>query len=119
MSNQQKYSILVNDLVRRLSNINKNIVSKEEIPRMTEQFIQMPVTSVYDRKQSIEDLVCGIRGWKSKIRRREEEGKGFYTPATSTLASRYRKKLTAKTSCYKTKKKNNQKRNHVLMRKKR
>ena len=53
MSNQQKYSILVNDLVRRLSNINKNIVSKEEITRVIEQFIQMPVTSVYDRKQKM------------------------------------------------------------------
>ena len=92
MSNQQKYSILVNDLVRRLSNINKNIVSKEEITRVIEQF--MPVTSVYDRKQSTEDVVCGIGGWKSKIRRREE-GNVFYTPATSTLASRYRKKLTS------------------------
>ena len=29
LSNQQKYSILANDLVRRLSNINKNIVSKK------------------------------------------------------------------------------------------
>lgn len=109
MSNQQKYSILVNDLVRRLSNINKNIVSKEEITRVTEQFIQMPVTSVYDRKQSREAVVSGIRGLKSKIRRREEEGKVFYTPA-----SRFRKKLTAKTSWYKTNNKNNQKRKYLL-----
>ena len=119
MSNQQKYSILAIDLVRRLSNINKNIVSKKEITRVIKQIIQIPVTSVYDRRQSREAVVSGIRGLKSKIRRREEEGKGFYTPSTSTLASRYRKTLTAKTSCYKTNKKNNQKRNYVLMRKKR
>ena len=84
-------------------------VSKEEITRVTEQFIQMPVTNVYGRKQPREDLVCGIRGWKSKIRRREEEGKVFYTPA-----SRFRKKLTAKTSWYKTNNKNNQKRKYLL-----
>ena len=78
----------------------------------------MTETSVYDRKQSREAVVSGIRGLKSKIRRREE-GNVFYTPATSTLASRYRKTLTAKTSCYKTNKNNNQKRNYVLMRKKR
>ena len=86
---------------------------------MIEQIIQIPFTIVYDRKQSREAVVSGIRGLKSKIRRREEVGKGFYTPATSTLASRYRKTLTAETSCYKTNKKNNQKRNYVLMRKKR
>ena len=38
----------------------------------------------------------------------------FYTPATSTLASRYRKKLTAKTSWYKTNNKSNQKRKYLL-----
>ena len=65
---------------------------------MIEQIIQIPVTSVYFRKQSREAVVSGIRGLKSKIRRREEERKGFYTPATSTLASRYRNKLTSKPS---------------------
>ena len=106
MSNQQTYSILANYLVMRQSNINKNIVSKEEITRVTEQFIQMPGN---DRKQSREDLVCGIRGWKSTIRRRKEEGKVFYTPA-----SRFRKKLTVKTSWYKTNNKKNQKRKYLL-----
>ena len=76
---------------------------------MIEQIIQIPVTSVYDRKQSREAVVSGIRGLKSKIRRREEERKVFYTPA-----SRFRKKLTAKTSWYKTNRKNNQKRKYLL-----
>ena len=34
MSDQQKYSILANDLVRRLSNINKNEVQEDEITRV-------------------------------------------------------------------------------------
>ena len=41
MGDQQKYSILANDLVRRLSNININRVSQEEIMRIIEDFIQM------------------------------------------------------------------------------
>ena len=66
-----------------------------------EEYIQMLVTSGYDRRQTKEAIVSGIRGWKSKIRRREEEGKNFYRTAASTLSSRYKKKLTAKTNWYK------------------
>ena len=70
MSDNQKYSILSNDLVRRLSNINRDKITLEEMLTVIERFIQMLVTSGYDRKQSREVIVSGLRGWKSKIRRR-------------------------------------------------
>ena len=102
MSDNQKYSILSNDLVRRLSNINRDKITLEEMLSVIERFIQMLVTSGYDRKQSREVVVSGLRGWKSKIRRREENKQEFYRSAVSTLAGRYKKKLTARTSWFKT-----------------
>jgi hypothetical protein len=113
MGDQQKYSILANDLVRRLSNININRVSQEEIMRIIEDFIQMLVTSGYERNQAREIIVSGVRGWKNKRQRREDNGQDFYRSAASSLLSRYKKKLTARTSWYKNTNKNG-KRKYVL-----
>ena len=73
MSNQQKYSILANDLVRRLSDINNNIVTKEEIPRVIEQFIQMTVTFLYHRKHSIEKEEMRAMHKNKRDKKRPEE----------------------------------------------
>ena len=51
----------------------------------------MLVTSGYDRKQTREAIVSGLRGWKSKVRRRQENGQEFYRSAASTLSTRYKK----------------------------
>ena len=77
MSDNQRYSILANDLVRRLSNINRDKISQEEILEVIEKFIQLLRTSGYDRAQAREAVISGIRGWKSKIRRRQEEMKNY------------------------------------------
>ena len=53
MSDHQKYAILANDLVRRLSNVNKGKVSQEEVSGIVEKFIMMMVTSGYDRAQLV------------------------------------------------------------------
>ena len=60
MSDQQKYSILANDLVRRLSNINRRKVPQEETIAVVENFIQMLVTSGYERSQAREAVISGI-----------------------------------------------------------
>ena len=103
MGEQQKASILSNELVRRLSNVNYGRVPKEEILRVIEQFIKQMKNSGYCLKQTREITVCGIKGWKGKIRRREKEGKGFYREGKSTLQTRVRKKLTEKESWYRDK----------------
>ena len=105
MSDHQRYSILSIDLVRRLSNINIGKVSQDEVLKVVEKFILLLVTSGYDRPQAREAVVSGIKGWKAKVERRKKEKRSFYRPAASTLSLRYRKKLTAKTSWYKDKKK--------------
>ena len=73
MSEHQKISILSNELVRRLSKINYGWVEVSEIIRIIEQFIRQLKSSGYGIKQSREITVCGIKGWKGKIKRREKE----------------------------------------------
>ena len=109
----QRYSILANDLVRRLSNVNIERVPQEEVIQIIEKFIQLLVNSGYDRAQAREAVVSGIRGWRAKMKRRQDEPAGFYRNAASTMAGRYKKKLTAKTSWYKQQAKN-RKRKHEM-----
>ena len=100
MGEKQKISILSNELVRRLSNINYGWVDKSEIIRVIEQFIQQMKSSGYNLKQTREITVCGIKGWKSKRARRERNGEDFYREGKSALKSRVRKKLTEKENWY-------------------
>ena len=62
MAMSQKISILSNDLVRRLSNINVEKVEEEEKVRVVEHFITQLKTSGYDRKKAREIVVSGIVG---------------------------------------------------------
>ena len=101
MSEQQKISILSNELVRRLSNVNHGWVEMSEVLEIIEKFIQQLKNSGYGIKQSREITVCGIKGWKSKIKNREKDGKGFYREGKSTLKARVRKKLTERENWFK------------------
>ena len=100
MSEQQKMSILGNELVRRLSNIHREVV-KEELEPVTEHYISQLKNSGYDRKQAREVIVCGMVGWLRKLERREKRGQGQYLAARMTLEDRTEKKLLEKTNWYK------------------
>ena len=99
LSDNQRYSILSNELIRRLSNTNHVDQDMEDVLTITETLIQELKNSGYNR----EIVVSGILGWKRKIARRIQEGKPFYRSAPSTLDQRCKKKLTEKTSWYKNK----------------
>ena len=60
ISDHQRYSILADDLVGKLSNINKNKITQEETLQIVEKFIQMLKTSGYDRAQAREAVVSGM-----------------------------------------------------------
>ena len=100
MGEQQKASILSNELVRRLSNVNHEKVHRDEIIKVVEQFIKQMKSSGYCLKQTRDITVSGMKGWKGKIRRRQKDGKGFYREGKSTLKTRLRKKLTEKERWY-------------------
>ena len=103
MGDRQRYSILSNELNRRLSNTNNELVDKTEQHNIIEKFIQQLKSSGYERKASREIVISGILGWKRKIARRKKEGTNFYRSAKSTLAKRCRKKLTEKSTWFKRK----------------
>ena len=103
MSDKQRYSILSNELIRRLSNTNHEENDLEEQTNIIETFTQQLKSSGYGRKSSREMVVAGVLGWKRKILRRKKEGTEFYRTAKSTLASRCKRKLTEKSTWFKRK----------------
>ena len=100
MGGQQKSSILANELVRRLSNVNQGHVSREEIIEIIEKFIRQLKTSGYEQKQARDLVLSGLKGRQSKTKRREREGLGFYRQAKHTLQKRVQKKLTERETWY-------------------
>ena len=102
ISQHQRCSILANELVRRLSNIDVVNVPHSEVLLVIEQFTQQLKNSEYSCKEARGHIVDGIRGWRNKIERRKRENIDFYRLATNTLVSRVKKKLMEKSTWYKT-----------------
>ena len=103
MADQQKYQILTNELIRRLSLIDIEHIDMKDILEVVEVFIQEMKSSEYKREKTREVVVGGIKGWKRKIQRRKDEGSDFYRHAKSTLKSRNYKKLMEKETWFKQK----------------
>ena len=82
-------------LIRQLSTIDTEYVKIKQIIEVIEVFIQEMKSSGYNREQTRETVIGGIKGWKRKIKMRETEGIGFRRLAKDTLGS-LRKKLGSK-----------------------
>ena len=100
MCQQSRISILSNEMIRRLSNCNWMERDTTEKRKVIEQYVVELKKSGYGRMESKEVILCGMKGWKTKMERRELEGR-MYRNGRSTLAGRCKKKLTAKTNWYK------------------
>ena len=109
MSENPKIQCLSNDVVRRLLN------TKEELPckyreEVVEQYGNKLLSSGYSREQTKRILINGIKGYMSKLKRRKSDGrKRVHYTAEESRDGRIRKKLIGRTSWYKQKKNNNQK----------
>ena len=66
MSEHQKMAILGNELVRRLSNIHREVI-EEEIEEVIEHYIGQLKTSGFLRKETKEIVTCGVVGWMRKL----------------------------------------------------
>ena len=99
MSDHQKYSIMTNELVRRLSNTQAGTPIEDRV-KVIDQYTQQLKNSGYNWKTAREIIVCGLLGLVRKIARRERKGEKFHRKAASTLAGRYRRKLTGKENWY-------------------
>ena len=102
ISQHQRCSILANELVRRLSNVDVEKVDRKEITIVIEQFTKQLKNSEYSCKEARNHVVDGIRGWKNKIERRKREEQPFYRLAKNTLHTRVKKKLMEKETWYRT-----------------
>ena len=100
MSTKQKYSILANDLVRRLSNMGQSITMDEYVGVIDDYTYKLKASG-YNQDQAREVIMSGLRGYKNKKERRKREGQPFYRPAKKTLSTRVRKKLMEKNTWYK------------------
>ena len=106
MSYQQKFQILSNELVRRMSSIQIEKITHKEILEKIEQFIGELKNSEYSQKQAREIINRGLRGWKTKMRKRKRQNIPFYRVAHETVDQRLKKQLTERESWYKTREKN-------------
>ena len=88
MPTRQKMSILGNELVRRLSNMNAEKVDDGEKIAIVEHFTTQLKTSGYDRRQAREVVMSGIKGWMNRRERRKKLGQEFYRGAANTLKQR-------------------------------
>ena len=102
ISDQQRYSILSNELIRRLSNLSQEISQAERL-QVVETFTTEMKNSGYERKQANEAVISGLKGFTRKVENRRKAGMNFYRTAKETLKPRIKKKLLQKTTWYKTK----------------
>ena len=103
MGEQQRYSILSNELIRRLSTLHEKITMGERL-EIIEKYIKQLKTSGYTRQQSRQAVMSGLTGFKRKMERKARNGEPMYRSASSTLTTRLKKKLTEKTSWFRDRK---------------
>ena len=102
MSERQKMDILSNEIIRRLSNIGEGLDQSEKI-EVIDQYTRQLKNSEYGRCQIRDIIVSGLKGYLRKAERRKLAGERFYRKASETLKGRMKKKLTAKTTWFKKK----------------
>ena len=66
----QRISILFNEVVRRLTNCEWKEKKVEEKKEVIEQYVTELKMSEYSRKEVKEVVLCGMKGWKTKMERR-------------------------------------------------
>ena len=103
MGENQKITILSQDLIRRLMNTNTcESLGLEEKSRIVDQYKKIRNSGIsIDQTRRI--IVNGIKGYESKKRRREKEGRPLRSTAAKNRCSRLRSKLLEKSNWFKRK----------------
>ena len=91
----------MNELCRRVSNIQLEEIPHKEIIETVEHFIGELKNSEYSQKQARDIVISGLRGWQNMIRKRKRNNMPFYRHAQETVRERMRKQLVEKESWYK------------------
>ena len=106
ISYHQKFQILINELSRRLSNIQVEEIEQTEVTEKVEQFITELKNSGYSQSQAREIVTNGILCWKNKLRKRKRLNIPMYRLAETTISQRLQKQLLEKETWYKNDDKN-------------
>jgi len=93
MSKHSKFSIMANELKRRLEVLNEKIDGAEKV-KIIDRYVQQLKNSGYSRKQTWEMVVSAVRSYERKENERKDERKPKYRHGKDTFGQRARKKLT-------------------------
>ena len=93
MAERSKISILSQDLIRRMLNTSETIPDSERV-EIIDNYIDRLVVSGYCPAQVKEIVESGLTGYERKVQRAKKSGLPLHRSASSTLAGRYKKKLT-------------------------
>ena len=104
MGEDAKVQIVSNDLVRRLMN-NAEELGKESKIRIVDDYSQKLANSGYKGEQLRKIIANGIKGYEGKRRRALLEGRRLHRTAVDSQGSRLIKKLLAKTTWFRGRKK--------------
>ena len=101
MTQRQKFSILANELTRRIYNIDENDESfVQEVEETIEKFTAQLKTSGWEQRESAEIVKSGFIGWRRRKERRKEEGGCLYRSGAASLHKRTTRKLIGKETWY-------------------
>ena len=104
MSDHQKFSILSNEVIRRMSNISdSDKISQKERVDIINKFTRELKSSGYTRRRAREIVACGLLGLERKGIKRKREGQSFHRKGKNTLHKRNLQKLNGKSSWFKNK----------------
>ena len=105
MDKKQKYGILSQELVRRLSNISEGGEGEqEEKLRVVEAYTRQLKQSGYNHRETEEIIQSGYLGMKRKRERRKKLGLPLHREGGKTVVARARKKLLEKRMWYRKEK---------------
>ena len=106
MEQNTKIQIVSNDLVRRMCNTMEEL-GEQERHVVIDGYAQKLLNSGYSKEETRSIIVKGLKGYEGRKTRCKLEGRSLWRTSVESRGARLTKKLTAKTSWYKNKKKNN------------
>ena len=104
MEENSKMKILSNDLVRRFLNSSEDLGGDEKC-RIVDGYAKKLLSSGYSREKTKEIILRGIKGYEGKLQRCKRENIPLRRTAKESNFERTKKKLTAKSSWFRVKRK--------------
>ena len=101
MGENSKIASLGQELIRRLKNTNLEL-KQGKIDEIVDNFAVKLVSSGYSTKQAHGIVTSGLKGFEKILKKQIDGVANIHRPAASGISTRNRKKLTGKTSWFKT-----------------